>query len=238
MSELMKALEKYSGSDIKRLGNSSILEDIMANCHLLKEYDRPDAFIKTSITVYILEHFEFDSSKKVRAGSKSRKEVNEVGNKLKRLPLTTQSAACDLRSNTSEQYYIENAINNFNNHYGSIDAYKDNLESIGVITSLTSVKVGFFIEDASILGNLYQLHTDTFPASSRPLLLPFCKQFLDLFEKSPMLDFCFCASSNPPRHKRIWYIDRSSLDSFRSEQIDVGNIKFIEFSSQLGVFNS
>lgn len=238
MSELLKALEKYSGADIKSFGSSPILTDITSNCRLLEECDRPDAYIKINNTVYIIEHFEFDNSKKVRAGSKSRKEVNEAGNKLKALPYTTKSYACDLRSKASGQYYIENAINNFTSHYGNIGAYIKNLESKRIVTPLTSVKIGFFIEDATLLGNLYQLNTDSFPAGPRPLLLPFCKQFLDMFEQCPNLDFCFCASSNPPRHKRIWYIDRSSLRSFRSEQIDIGNIKFIEFSSQIGVFNS
>ena len=85
--------------------------------------------------------------------------------------------------------------------------------------------VGFVIEDSTPLGSLY------FDGKIKCVDLTFAKEFLDLFEKSPNLDFVIFAMTGNDYNKLLSFISRSTIEEHRKKQIEVSNIKKILFEN-------
>jgi len=112
-------------------------------------------------------------------------------------------------------------------HYNKVDSYIENLKSHGLMQD--KMQVGFFIEDTTVLGNVYA------PPGwepVRPVILCHCKQFLDEFEKCTKLDFCICASSYS-NNSFLWFINKQSSSQYREIEIDLESIEILNFQPKV-----
>lgn len=183
---------------------------------------RPDALAEQGTTLLLLEHFQFDNSKLNKKGSlqnqtsaKTDRELNNLlGNDEK-------SVAINEYVKKSGYYYVENFQTQFKAHAAKIDDYK--LEMQNETKKLyEKVLMGFVIEDSSPLGSIY------FDKSQKCVDLVYVKEFLDLFEQTPQLDFVIFAMTGNADNKILSFISRNTISSHRENQIVVSNIpKFL-----------
>lgn len=240
--------------EVKRLRNYPLIqppgptngyEPLLANLGRVTPHERPDGYLAAGDTVYIVEHFEFDSSDASRKGSVSRKELTRTKRGFEAYPVGSPAPFQDeLDIAPSIGCYLENASANLRNHYGKLDDYKKRLREHGVINDDTTVRCGFFIEDVTVLGNYY-----VDDRGQQPLRLTDCQQFLDLFEECAGLDFCLCAS----RHTRpgdildlfrtgggtgtmrpeLHFLCREALPGYRACQKDATALRFMNFDTKM-----
>jgi hypothetical protein len=195
--------------------------------HRLNQFDGiiqsegPDMYAKIENEVLILEHFEFDGSKvkKRCKGMTGFEEESIVEKKYQKFLNDTDNGEllATLNYSQNSQYYIENFLNTFKEHYHKIDRYKKNLSNQNIIDNNSNIITGFFIE------NKYPpVYIDK---GTNPVVLLSCKQFLDIFEISESLDFVLfggCIS----REFRLFYIDKHMLKDYRTNEINLSNIEF------------
>jgi len=130
----------------------------------ITDYERPDGYTIAENTVYIVEHFEFDSTPASKKGSASRIENGRI-NRTFDEAISKELAGLPEGFGQHESYindsydvshsagdYTKNAISNANNHYGKISEYVENLEQSNILMSSHQKRVGFFIEDKTLLG--------------------------------------------------------------------------------------
>lgn len=240
MTELEQALSKY-GPAIRHFEDDPIYLHLVNNLGRIAPFERPDGYLIAENVVYIIEHFEFDSSKVTKKkGSISRSELGRVKREFEKYPVDHESAFIDeLDIAPSADSYIKNAIQNMQNHYAKIQGYKNNLLSSGVITPGSIVKVGFFIEDVTQLGIYYRSDNGL-----QPLNLVNCQEFLDCFDSCADLDFCLCANSYGTNnvfslfsssfrgstiHRCLYFLSKSSLDKYRQSQMSIMGIQYLAF---------
>lgn len=240
MTELEQALSKY-GPAIRHVEDDPTYLHLVNNLRRIVPFDRPDGYLIAENVVYIIEHFEFDSSKVTKKkGSISRSELGRVKREFEKYPIDNESAYIDkLDIAPSADSYIKNAIQNMQNHYAKIQDYKNNLLSSGIITSCSIVKVGFFIEDITQLGSYYKADNGL-----QPLNLVNCQEFLDCFDSCADLDFCLCANSygtndvfslfsssfrGSTMHKCLYFLSKSSIVKYRQRQMSIMEIQYMAF---------
>ena len=240
MTELEQALSKYAAA-IKHFEDDPIYLHLIKNLGKVVPFERPDGYLTAENEIYIVEHFEFDSSKVAKKkGSISRSELGRVSREFEKYPVNSDSAYIDeLQIAPSADSFIKNAVQNMQNHYGKIQGYKDNLLSAGIINPNTIVRVGFFIEDVTQLGSYHK--TDS---GLQPLSLVNCQEFLDNFESCTDLDFCLCANSHGandifslfssplPRstiHRCLHFLSKASIAKYRQNQKSIAGIEYMAF---------
>jgi len=155
----------------------------------LKNFEQPDGYSVVDNTLYVLEHFEFDSTKATKKkGSKTRIEDARIEREFDEIIHASGATRGIVRGSYnishSSESYIANATRNLVNHYGKIDSYIENLRTANILNDEQLIKIGFFIEDSTILGNAYSKEDkeDSFAAVAIPIILCRTKQFLDLFD--------------------------------------------------------
>jgi len=234
VNKMLTWLQECDG-DVQFFGNTSIhdatIVEYLAN---IRDFECPDSYSLINNSICIIEHFEFDSTVANRKGSKSRTELSKINSSFKKLKATEKGIVNHdiLDVQYSAKNYIDNALQNFDNHYLKIDSYIQNLRNYKILNNDTKIAIGFFIEDATILGNLC-IPEDWQPP--KPLILVHCKQFLDKFEECSKLDFCFCASSYG-QHSCLWFINKEFISEYRKHQIDVDKIKIADLSPRVMEF--
>jgi len=239
-SGVIERLNRYiygTKGDINFLGNVNFryatIQDYMKN---IVEFEKPDAYSIVGDAVCIIEHFEFDSAKSIKGGkskreSTSKREIGRVEREFDKVaPIDEGITLRDtINVHHSATNYMNNALRNIANHYTKIDSYKMNLIQTGIIDNNCKFEVGFFIEDTTLLGNIYESKEWKPPT---PIFLPHCKQFLDFFDTACKLDFCICTSSYGTTDF-IWFINRESIQDYRKIQIDLDEIAIIDFSPRV-----
>jgi hypothetical protein len=178
VDEFKTALEKYQTADLYHCETDPMYLKIINNLNAINFSDCPDGYMVKEDIIYILEHFEFDSSSKSRKGSKSRSEQGRVNRDFENYEPESGGFHDTLNVNPTANDYIANALDIMNDHIRKIPAYIKNMQNNNSINSDVPFKVGFYIEDATFLGN-YQLSKYN---GLVPLFLTQCKQFLDVFE--------------------------------------------------------
>lgn len=238
MGEFEEALKKYQMSSVQHYETDELYLNIIANINAnsVTFSDCPDGYLVKGNTLYILEHFEHDSSSKNRKGSKSRSEQGRVNRDFENYTAESGGFHDKFNINPTAGDYITNALDIMDDHIGKIPTYIKNLRSKNLVNGDVPLKVGFYIEDATLLGN-YQLPR---LEGLKPLFLTQCKQFLDKFETCECLDYCFCASSYgindlttlfsdnpfPPMKRAVNFISKASIQKYRDIQVDICNIDF------------
>jgi hypothetical protein len=206
------------------------IKEILPFFGLLIPYNHPDGYAATDDKLIIFEHFEFDSSKGSKhKGSKQRRSEADDSRAFDAVIPTREGSEYHgtLDASYSIDYYRENFLRSFNDHYSEIPEYKETLKSKGLLTDSQRITTIFFIEDTSIFGNAYD--TYSWDATNTPLILLHCDFFLDVFEKSPDLD-CVIFGSKYYREKELWYIDHSLITEYRKHTVSTDEIDVFDYT--------
>lgn len=184
MNELQNAIKLYQHANCP--GCNTAYVELVKSLKQINEFERPDGFIILEDTLYLIEHFEFDSSKVNKKGAQDRREFGRIKRTLEGCPVNTIYHDT-VKGDRSISQYLENLLCNFHNHYKNIDLYIDNIKKY--INGFSYIKFGFFIEDTTVFGNSYKLkEKDSFP-NRYSLHLAYCKEFIDLFEEGNVQNF-------------------------------------------------
>jgi hypothetical protein len=230
--ELHRIISRYFPDDnntIYTFGDKERVLEIMRYFAGINQYDKPDAFSIIDETVFILEHFEFDSSSTGSNGSQQKREESKDDRLFQHIEGTEDGITFRniLTANYSIDNYRKNVTSKFLEHYEKLDIYREHLMNDGIITPDTRYIFAFFIEDSTLLGNMFQ--TDDWNAPTRALFLPCCDFFIDLFERSLRLDCVFCGSWVYKGY-HLWYMDRTMTEDYRIKQIDTKGIRLCNFT--------
>lgn len=201
-------------------GTSSLTtQELYQMLNSLQSFEHPDMYAKINNTVYILEHFEFDSSKESRKGMHgiaSEKALTRKFDNLIRNNRTENISSFEKISYVgSFQDYQKNFEKHFTHHYGQIPNYKADLQKAGVLCKEDQVKIGFWIE------NLYPPLYDKNNRFQRELYYFDTKQFSEFLKKSTDVDFVLFSGYIDGK-LQIVYFDKNSLPTL-SEQIDLND---------------
>ncbi len=203
-------------------------------CEFLRKlvpFDHPDAYAVFNDEVLIFEHFEFDSSTNNKKGSQQRRSESYDNKEYEKVVSTEEGTIHHgvLTADYSIKNYISNLKTVFCKHYNEIPAYKKTLQEKGIISDATKISTLFFIEDTTILGNIFE--TKENESGWMPVILPLCDFFIELFEESIDLDIVMCASWYPNEYC-LWYLDRTMIQEFKKHGIDTSVIEIINFNPQ------
>lgn len=189
---------EYLNGKISYLRNTSseivewIGSDFEVNSFEIKEtyINGPDLFIKLSNMVIAIEHFEFDSTRNTRKGTKNNKcrvenkrthlhklkNINHIGDKVNSQFKLSEKSLVN---------YRENLLRSYRNHYNRIKDYKNNLIKASIAESFDEIVMAFLIIDSTTDGNKF------FNAITRevcPLSPLNIKEFRDEMSSSPYVD--------------------------------------------------
>ena len=238
--------------EVKFYGNPKIGETSLTDCLAsLCDFDGvcgsrgPDGYSIVGDSLFVMEHFEFDSTKVTKKGSSTRKEDDRISREFDAVISTdiTVPFRDSYNISHSSQNYITNALSNANAHYNKIDLYIDNLRECDKLSGINSIKTGFFIEDKSVLGNvcLERVRVENLKVKNRPetnirpIILCQTKQFLDWLGSNEKIDFCFCSSTYGDK-SFVWFINREAICEYRKHEIDMEQIEILNFTPQVGGF--
>jgi hypothetical protein len=233
-SELNLALEKYFNEDeniIHFFGKQKkVILNFMERLFKVYLFEEPDGFYKEENNVLIVEHFEFDSTKRSKGkGSEYRREEAKINRKISNLVPNEKGKIYHEKFECTHTIvnYINNAMNLWREHYKNIINYKERLKKENIIKKGDIIETAFLIEDMTCLGNSYMENDKLYS-----LILLHCEEFLNLFETCIDVKYILSLSTNG-NYKNIWFIDRSFIKDYRKYQIKKGNIKIIDFKPNI-----
>lgn len=187
--------------------------------NLIPPSNRPDAYAIYYDSILLLEHFQFDNSKIVSGGSKQKITSAETERILeKNLESNKSFAVVEEMVVKNGKFYIENFQKQFNNHAQKIEHYKVEIQK-ELNKKFESFLVGFVIEDSSPLGSCY------YNNGMCCVNLIKSKEFLDLFESTPNLDFVIFAMTGNINNKPLSFISRNTINDYRKEQFEISKIE-------------
>lgn len=184
---------------------------------------RPDGYVFENGVLLILEHFEFDSSEITEHGSEEQfinsdteeqleQQIRDIG-----IGVVTEHVA------RSGKFYVDNFTKSFVKHAKKIDTYKENLLPL-IAGEIKEIIVGFVVEDASKLGFVATLLEGNKIKDKRIDIIQ-SKEFLDLFEETPKLDFVLYTTTTYEHNGYQVFLSRNDILEARKGQIVVSEIK-------------
>ena len=185
---------------------------------------RPDSYALTDDTLLLLEHFEFDSSKPTNKGSMQHRVAAQTDREIEEILKKDDFVVVAETVTKAGLYYVDNFTRQFNNHYLRISDYIAEMR-LELSAHHSNIIIGFIVEDSTPLGSLY------FDGKTKCVDLTFAKEFLDLFEKSPNLDFVIFAMTGNDSNKLLSFISRSTIKEHRKNQIEVSSIEEFLFEN-------
>ena len=113
----------------------------------MNQFERPDLFAVTDNRIIILEHFEFDASKRSRKGLIGKREEHQL--EKRRISAKTNSILSLDKATYSISLYswANNFTHYFDRHYSKIPDYIDAVRSQVNDAIHRNIIVGFFIEN-------------------------------------------------------------------------------------------
>jgi hypothetical protein len=196
---------------------------------ILCESELPFYYSKTGRNILIVDHVTFDSNKEEtrQPGRLSgvflterrvlKKPESVLKGRYKMLPPVTKGPG-------SAKSYLINCMLSFEQHYAQLGEYRKTLQDEGWTSC--RMKTCFFIEDLTPLGS-YILSAD----GMNELVLLYVKQFLDLFERSPDLDYvffgCFKGCS-----ETLWFMGRDDISCYRKKEMDLLRRNYFAFDAK------
>ena len=196
--------------------NSSVLhngfhviseETLKLALHNLQSFERPDMYATLDDKIIIIEHFEFDASKRTTKGMKGKQEEALLEQRISAMPMDDEFHLDKGNYDVSFENWQANFEQTFNSHYARISQYKESIRNHLNPDPNIPMLVGFFIEnqyspvvyDKNRCGELYYFDTI---------------QFANKMTVSENLDFVLFGSyyDGCPR---IFYIDRESYTDYR-----------------------
>lgn len=219
MNEELRLKEKYfSGNTYLQASNKKQGEEVLKILYNIEQYGDenkgPDLISKINNKIYGIEHFEFDSTKNDKKGSRFKQQIgiidNKVNNEIKSKDKVHNTSVLELSQDLSN--YINNYKKIYNYHYSRIQSYFENLNR-----DYPSLKkeIWFFIEDVTPFGNHY-LDADCNPVLFQPMLV---KELIELFENSPLLKGILFATNSFGNEKKIFaYLNKlNNINKWRKE---------------------
>lgn len=186
----------------------------------MENSEAPDLISKVDNTHYIIEHFEFDSSKNKKS-SQYRRELARVNREIINNKKTIYRDI--IKINHSTENYLESIQKNFEKHYNKIPQYIMRLKEKCIIKN--NIKICFFIEDTSCFGTQV-LYEDKIIE-----LFPFnIKEFIDYFEEKIEVDYLIIGIEAT---KKIWFISRDMINELRKDEILKDDIRIIPFEPKV-----
>jgi len=144
-------LHTFKAKDNIRIIDKDQIEIESDNLQILP-HEEPDLILINHKNVYAIEHFEVDSSKRNRNGSKYQQRYNSKhfseGEKLIDDRLMTEKMVVStekVETNLCYKNLLENTINSFNAHYMKIDSYRNNITKYEKLKT-GEIKFIFYIE--------------------------------------------------------------------------------------------
>ncbi len=222
MNEEMKIKAKYfDGNTYLQAFTKKQAEEILKILYNIKQYGDankgPDLISKTNKVIYGIEHFEFDSTKNDRKGSKFKKQIgcidNIVNNEIKIRDKVHNTSVLELEQSLNN--YIENYKKIYKYHYSRIPNY---LEHLNNDYPNINKEIWFFIEDVTPFGNHY-LDNDCNPLLFHPML---AKELIELYEQSPLLQgIVFATNSFGNKKKLFVYLNnKKEINSLKKECVN------------------
>ncbi len=182
---------------------------------------RPDAIAENESTLLLLEHFQFDNSRLNKKGSLQNQTTAKTDRELNNLLNGKEFAIVNESVEKCGLYYIGNFRKQFDSHVKNINSYKLEKQKESK-KRYNKCLMGFIIEDSSPLGSIY------FDGGLKCVDLVYSKEFLDVFEQTPQLDFVVFAMTGNEDNRILSFISQNTISLHREKQITVSNIpKFL-----------
>ena len=233
--QLRKIIEKMLSGEYRAImdeGCEKSARDELAFVYrqlgILCESDLPFYYSHVNRSVLIVDHVIFNSEKNLSGQADGRpgifltknrelkKSQAAVTGRYKMLPPISKGPG-------SAKSYLINCIGAFSQHYAFLDEYKKALRNESICRPSCRMKTCFFIEDTTPLGS-YILSAD----GMHELTLGYVKQFLDIFENSPKLDYIFCGCFRGCSDS-LWFIRREDIPRYRENEIDLLRRNYFTF---------
>ena len=194
---------------------------------------RPDAYAFENGVLLVLEHFEIDSTGiKEHRGSEERLKNAETEKELDRQIKSFGIGMVTEEVIRSGECYVDNIINSFNRHAKKIDEYVKNV--IGLIKEdIKEIIVGFVIEDSTKLG--FWWGSDENGDSQIDIMQS--KEFLDLFEKTPNLDFVLFTTTTYENNGYQKFLSKKTISEARKDEKMVSKIPAMQHFTTTYAFN-
>lgn len=187
---------------------------------------RPDAIAENETTLLLLEHFQFDNSRLNKKGSLQNQTAAKTKRELNNLLTDKEFATVNESVKKCGLYYIENFRKQFDSHVKSIDSYKHEIQEESK-KKYDKYLMGFIIEDSSPLGSVY------FDGGLKCVDLVYSKEFLDVFEQTPQLDFVVFAMTGNEDNRILSFISQNTISLHRERQITVSSISKFLFENSI-----
>lgn len=187
---------------------------------------RPDAIAENGTTLLLLEHFQFDNSRLNKKGSLQNQTAAKTDRELNNLLTDKEFAIVNESVEKCGLYYIENFRKQFDSHVKNIDSYKLEIQEESK-KKYDKCLMGFIIEDSSPLGSVY------FDGGLKCVDLVYSKEFLDVFEQTPQLDFVIFAMTGNEDNRILSFISQNTISLHRERQITVSSISKFLFENSI-----
>lgn len=187
---------------------------------------RPDAIAENGTTLLLLEHFQFDNSRLNKKGSLQNQTAAKTDRELNNLLTDKEFAIVNESVEKCGLYYIENFQKQFDSHVKNIDSYKLEIQEESK-KKYDKYLMGFIIEDSSPLGSVY------FDGGLKCVDLVYSKEFLDVFEQTPQLDFVVFAMTGNEDNRILSFISKNTISLHRKRQITVSSISKFLFENSI-----
>lgn len=206
-----------------------IIEKLLMNSSLFN-YEAPDIVVVNNDTILLIEHFEIDASRSI----KSKGNLDKIEKHKRKLKfdayansLNSKSVSLTMKVDCkySKEYYINNLVRSYNQHYAKIDKYVSNVLNEAVTDKNKEIKKAFFIEDTNPLGSYHLV--DGMPKS---IVLFFMIEFLELIKESSNLDYIFFSNhSNDKQSAHFMSINDESIKKISENALNIDDKDFFCF---------
>ena len=186
----------------------------------------PDIIYENEKFVLGIEDFEFDSSTKIRKGSKMRMAELSAERELKQKRVFTGENTIVTETMVdvcfSYEGYISSLLDAFDSHTKNINNYRNAIKS-----NFPNKKIilAFYIEDITAIGNYIVTKEGT-----KPMCPFFVKEFLDVLKKTDGIDYVISRVQNAYTYAlHFSKIDCKSLNSLYKNAYDMEEDKFFSY---------
>ena len=173
--------------------------------------------LKMELRYYCSNHFQFDNSRLNKKGSLQNQTAAKTDRELNNLLTDKEFAIVNESVEKCGLYYIENFRKQFDSHVKNIDSYKLEIQEESK-KKYDKYLMGFIIEDSSPLGSVY------FDGGLKCVDLVYSKEFLDVSEQTPQLDFVIFAMTGNEDNRILSFISQNTISLHRERQITVSSI--------------
>ena len=232
MNEFRDCLNKYFDGSTNAITVENICDfanEFFMNANQIVFRDNPDGYLKIADKFIIIEHFEYDATKRNKKGSETRIEDSRINRRLNNLnnsSLETKYVHDQMNVIHSTEYLKDNFIKVFTEHNDKINQYKDELSKEGIIDSNSDVLIVFCCEDKTTFGCLAYDNNKYYSFSVIDI-----KECLDVILKSNVDYLLLCNSYQNDKCINILPVSNEILKVSKNKMFN--EISMIDFKPQV-----